>query len=62
MKLIMKWMWFKETKQLFIGFGFLFGKQYIGFTIGNLFFGLENFENVYEIGKPFIIEKKEKLS
>ena len=40
-KFIIKWMWFEGNKQLFLGFGFIIGKHYIGLTISNLFIGLE---------------------
>ena len=38
MKFIIKWMYFG---QVFIGIGIIFGKEFIGITINNLFIGLK---------------------
>ena len=46
MKFVIKWMYYG---QVFIGVGFIFGKEYTGITIGNLFIGIENTE-IPELG------------
>lgn len=38
-KFVVKWIHFGNY---FIGIGFIFGDEYIGVTIGNLFIGFEN--------------------
>ena len=39
MKFRIRWMFYESSKQLFIGIGFVIGKEMVGLTISNLFIG-----------------------